>query len=396
MNFEEDNASNSKLPIRKKFSIRELGGAFGDWGTLIPFLIGYISIVGLNPAGIFLTLGITNIVLGVKYNLPLPVQPQKTIGTIALSQKWDPNLVISTGLGTGIIWTILGLTKTLNRIVKKIPIITVRGIQLGLGLILGWTAISLIFYDNLFEILLGIISISVIILLINSKKVPSAIILVLLGIIILIFTNKLTISNVRFSLPIFEFNIPQWNNLLIGMVLAGIAQLFLTLTNVMIATISLIKDLFPEKENEISADSLAVNMGLMNLINPFLGGMPLCHGSGGLAAQYAFGARSGGSMILEGILEIFLGLFFSETLFLIFIEFPQAIFGAMLLYTSYLLVRISFKDYKLKSLPIIITSGMICIIFHIVFENSIIGSFSITLGFFVGLILYLIFSKRIN
>ncbi|MFX1460659.1 MAG: putative sulfate/molybdate transporter, partial [Promethearchaeota archaeon] len=88
MNFEEDNASNSKLPIRKKFSIRELGGAFGDWGTLIPFLIGYISIVGLNPAGIFLTLGITNIVLGVKYNLPLPVQPQKTIGTIALSQKW--------------------------------------------------------------------------------------------------------------------------------------------------------------------------------------------------------------------------------------------------------------------------------------------------------------------
>ncbi|MFX0026214.1 MAG: putative sulfate/molybdate transporter [Candidatus Hermodarchaeota archaeon] len=396
MNSEEVHESDSKLPIKKKFSIRELGGAFGDWGTLIPFIIGYVSIVGLNPAGIFLTLGITNIILGVRFNLPLPVQPQKTIGAIALSQKWDPNLVISTGLGTGIIWTILGLTKTLNKIVKKIPIITVRGIQLGLGLILGWTAITLIFYDNFFGILLGIISISIIIALINSKKVPSAIILVLLGIGILIFTNKLTISNVRFSLPIFEFNIPQWDNLLIGMVLAGIAQLFLTLTNVMIATISLIKDLFPEKENEISANSLAVNMGLMNLINPFLGGMPLCHGSGGLAAQYAFGARSGGSMILEGILEIFLGLFFSETLFLLFIEFPQAIFGAMLLYTSYLLIRISFKDYKLKSLPIIITSGMICIIFHIIFKNSIIGPFSIILGFFVGLILYLIFSKRLN
>ena len=380
----------------KKFTLREFGGSFGDWGTLIPFIIGYISIVGLNPAGIFLTLGITNIILGIKYNLPLPVQPQKTIGTIALSQKWNPNLVISTGLGTGIIWTILGLTKTLNKIVKKIPIITVRGIQLGLGLILGWTAFTLIFYNNLLGILLGIISISIIIALINSKKVPSAIILVLLGIVILIFSNKLTLFNVRFSLPIFEFNIPQWNNLLFGMVLAGIAQLFLTLTNVMIATISLIKDLFPEKEGVISANSLAVNMGLMNIINPFLGGMPLCHGSGGLVAQYAFGARSGGSMILEGILEIFLGLFFSETLFLVFIEFPQAIFGAMLLYTSYLLVRISFKDYKMKSLPIIITSGMICIIFHIIFKNSIFGSFSITLGFFVGLILYLIFSKRLN
>jgi len=396
MNSEEDPESSSKLLMEKKFSIRELGGAFGDWGTLIPFIIGYISIVGLNPAGIFLTLGITNIVLGVKYNLPLPVQPQKTIGTIALSQKWSPNLVISTGLGTGIIWTILGLTKILNRIVKKIPKITVRGIQLGLGLILGWTAITLIFFDNLFGIFLGIFSISIIIALINSKKFPSALILVLLGIFILFFTNELTLSNVRFSLPIFEFNIPQWNNILLGMVLAGIAQFFLTLTNVMIATISLVKDLFPEKENTISANSLAVNMGLMNLVNPFLGGMPLCHGSGGLAAQYAFGARSGGSMILEGILEIFLGLFLSETLFLIFREFPQAIFGAMLLYTAYLLVRISFKDYKMKSLPIIITSGVVCIIFHIIFQNSDIGSFSITLGFFVGLILYLIFSKRLN
>ena len=231
MNSEEAHESSSKLPMGKKFSIRELGGAFGDWGTLIPFIIGYISIVGLNPAGIFLTLGITNIILGIKYNLPLPVQPQKTIGTIALSQKWDPNRVISTGLGTGIIWTILGLTKTLNKIVKKIPTITVRGIQLGLGLILGWTAITLIFFDDLFGILLGIISISIIIALINSKKVPSALILVLLGIFILIFTNRLTLSNVRFSLPTFELNIPQWNNLLLGMVLAGIAQLFLTLTD---------------------------------------------------------------------------------------------------------------------------------------------------------------------
>lgn len=70
-----------------KFTIRELGGAFGDWGTLIPFIIGYISISGLNPSGIFLCLGITNIVLGIRYNLPLPVQPQKLIGAIAISEK---------------------------------------------------------------------------------------------------------------------------------------------------------------------------------------------------------------------------------------------------------------------------------------------------------------------
>ncbi|MFX0071960.1 MAG: putative sulfate/molybdate transporter, partial [Candidatus Hermodarchaeota archaeon] len=310
----------------KKFSLREFGGAFGDWGTLIPFIIGYVSIVGFNPAGIFLCLGITNIILGIRYNLPLPVQPQKTIGSVALAQKWTPSMVISTGFGTGIVWTVLGFSKKLNKIVEKVPMLAVRGIQLGLGLILGWAAL-LLCYDN---ILLGIISFSIILVLIKNKKIPSAIVLMFLGFFLIFFTGAVYISEITFKTPEFTFFLPSWEELLIGMLLAGIAQLFLTLTNVMIATVSLVKDLFPEKEDIIDANSLAFNMGAMNLINPFIGGMPLCHGSGGLAAQFAFGARTGGSMIFEGILEIILGLFFSQTLFLLFTTFPRAILGAML------------------------------------------------------------------
>jgi len=368
-----------------KFNLKEFGGALGDWGTLIPFVIGYVSIVGLNPAGVFLCLGITNIILGIKFNLPLPVQPQKTIGTIALSQSqpWSPNLVISTGFGTGIIWAILGFTKLLDKIVRKVPQVIVRGIQLGLGLILGWTALQLIGTD----ILLGIISISVIIVLFKFKRIPSSIVLVALGIILIIWNQSIILSDIQFKLPIFTFQIPQWENIIWGMLFAGIAQLFLTLTNVMIATVSLIKELFPEKDEEVTASDLALNMGLMNIFTPFLGGIPLCHGSGGLASQYAFGARTGGSMILEGLLEIFLGLFLSDTLFLIFTSFPEAILGAMLIYTAFLLAKISFKDYSLKTVPIIITSAVLCLIFNI------------TVGFVVGLVLYYIFKlieKKLN
>lgn len=362
-----------------KFSLREFGGAFGDWGTLLPFIIGFVLIVGFNPAGIFLCLGITNIILGIKYNLPLPVQPQKTIGTVALSQKWTPSMVISTGFGTGIIWTVLGFSKKLNKIVERVPTTAVRGIQLGLGLILGWAAI-LLFADN---IILGIIAVAIILVLIKNKRIPSAIILMFMGFFIIFYTGAVVASDVIFQLPTFTFYIPNWQDLIIGMLLAGIAQLFLTLTNVMIATVSLAKDLFPEKEDAIDANSLAFNMGVMNLINPFIGGIPLCHGSGGLAAQYAFGARSGGSMIFEGILEIILGLFFSHALFLLFTTFPKAILGAMLLYTAFLLGRIAFKEFNLKTLPIIIISAIFCFI-------------NITLGFIVGLVLYLIFKKRLE
>ena len=364
----------------RKFSLREFGGAFGDWGTLVPFIIGYVLIVGLNPAGIFLCLGITNIILGIKYNLPLPVQPQKTIGAVALSQQWTPSLVISTGFGTGIIWTVLGFSKKLNKIVEKVPTTAVRGIQLGLGLILGWAAV-LLFADN---IILGFIAIAIILALIKNKRIPSAIILMFMGFFIIFYTGAVSASDIMFQLPIFTFYIPNWQDLVIGMILAGIAQLFLTLTNVMIATVNLAKDLFPEKKDDIDANSLALNMGAMNLITPFIGGIPLCHGSGGLAAQYAFGARTGGSMIFEGILEIILGLFFSHLLFLLFTTFPKAILGAMLLYTAFLLGRIAFKEFNLKAFPIILISAILCFIINI------------TVGFIVGLAIYLLFRKRIE
>jgi MFS superfamily sulfate permease-like transporter len=380
--LESNEKESSEQPIEKykKLSLREFSGSLGDWGVLIPFVIGYIAIVGLNPAGIFICLGITNIILGIKYNLPLPVQPQKTIGTVAISQKWSPNLVISTGFGTGIIWAILGLSKQLNKIVKKVPVVAVRGIQLGLTLILGWAAIIMI-NDNL---ILGFICISIILLSIKIKKVPSAIILMFIGIFILFYTGIVYISDITVDLPQFEFQVPTLDNILIGMLIAGIAQLFLTLTNVMIATIALVKDLFPEKENIIDANSLALTMGIMNLINPFIRGMPLCHGSGGLAAQYAFGARTGGSMIFEGILEIILGLFFSELLFLVFNQFPKAILGAMLIYVALLLGRVAFKDFNLKAFPIILISAIICFALNIV------------LGFFMGLVLFFIFRKKIE
>jgi predicted benzoate:H+ symporter BenE len=362
--------------IRRKFTITELSGAFGDWGTLIPFVIGYISVVGLSPGSIFLCLGITNIILGVRYNLPLPVQPQKTISSIALAQKWNPNLVISTGFGTGIVWTILGFSKKLNNIVQKVPKITVKGIQLGLSLILGLSALLYI-SDN---IVLGIISLAIILAFIKFKKIPTALILTGFGIFLLFLYNKISLSDLLFSVPSLQFHIPNIIDLLKGMILAGIAQLFLTLTNVMIATISLMRDLFPDKSN-IDANNLAINMGAMNLMIPFIGGFPLCHGSGGVAAQYAFGARTGGSMIFEGIIEIILGLFFSNMIFSFFSQFPISIFGAMLLYVSFVLAKVSLEDFNKKTFWIIVISAIFCFILNIF------------IGFMIGLILFLIYRK---
>ncbi|MBD3215017.1 MAG: hypothetical protein GF311_20565 [Candidatus Lokiarchaeota archaeon] len=369
---------NFKEKAARKFTLNELSGAFGDWGTLVPFLIGYVSLVKLNPAGIFLCLGLTNIILGIRYNLPLPVQPQKTIGTIALSQKWTPNKVISTGFSTGIVWFILGATKILDKITKKVPKLSVRGIQLGLSFILGWSAVILFINDYI----IGSIALIIIILFIRWEKVPTAIFLVILGVCIMIFSGILTIDVLAFNIPYFPFHLPTIENIIIGFLVAGIGQLILTLTNVMIATIALVKELFPEAKSDINSNNLASNMGVINLISPFFGGMPLCHGSGGLAAQYAFGARTGGSMIFEGTIELVLGLFFSDLLFTVFIYFPEGILGAMLIFTSFTLGKVALKKIEdWKTIPLIIVSALICFFLNI------------TIGFIIGLLFYLIYKK---
>jgi MFS superfamily sulfate permease-like transporter len=152
----------------------------------------------------------------------------------------------------------------------------------------------------------------------------------------------------------------------------------------MVATVNLAKDLFPDQDTKLDSNSLAFNMGAINLVSPFIGGMPLCHGSGGLVAQYAFGARTGGSMILEGILEVVLGLFFSEALFLIFLAFPKAILGAMLLYAALLLGKVAFTNLKVKTFPIIVISAIFCFFINI------------TAGFIISVLLFLIFKKKLK
>jgi len=68
-----------------EFSIREFGGSLGDFGTLLPFTVGYIVICGFEPAGLLFGIGLTNIFLALIYRIPLPVQPKKVVGSVALS-----------------------------------------------------------------------------------------------------------------------------------------------------------------------------------------------------------------------------------------------------------------------------------------------------------------------
>jgi len=206
--------------------------------------------------------------------------------------------------------------------------------------------------------ILGIISIAIVIVLRKSRYAPAAIVLMALGIIIVAVQGKLSgVIHPGFTLPpITTFSpVEIWQ----GFVLAGFAQIALTASNAVIATSALIKDYWPDKP--VSEKKLALNQGIMNAVVPFFGGMPMCHGAGGLAGQYYFGARTGGTNIIEGIIEISLGLFLAGSIATLFILFPQSIIGAMMLLVGIQLTTFvrDIKPHQITIIALVVTLSLL-------------------------------------
>jgi len=99
---------------------------------------------------------------------------------------------------------------------------------------------------------------------------------------------------------------------------------------------------------------------LMNLINPFFGGIPTCHGSGGMVGHYTFGGRTGGSVILYGVFYLVLGLFFGKGFDALIGVFPLPVLGVLLLFEGLMLMLLVQDVAASKTdLPIALLVGMI-------------------------------------
>lgn len=323
----------------------------GDFGTLFPLAIGLIVVCGMDPAALFVMMGLTNIVTGLVYRLPMPVEPMKVVSVAAIAQGWTASMVASSGFGLGLVWLALHLSGVVRRLARVTPTYLIRGVQLALAILLAREALKMIAPEPW----LGILAVSIILLLRESRHAPAAVVLMGTGILIAAIRGDLS-GKVAFGLSLPRFAPPVWRDVWRSMLLAGLAQVPLTVTNAVLATATMIRDLFPEKA--VSEGRLALNTGLMNIASSFFGGMPMCHGSGGLAGQYYFGARTGGTNILEGLIEIGLGIFLGRSLAGVLAAFPTAIIGAMMLMVAIQLARPVIALRRAPLLLALLTAGV--------------------------------------
>jgi MFS superfamily sulfate permease-like transporter len=322
-----------------EFNLRELAGSMGDFGTLFPLAIGYITVCKLDPAGLMVMMGLANIVTGLVYRLPMPIEPMKVLAVVAIAQHWSPSMVYASGFAMGVIWLLFAVTGIMGWIARVTPNSVIRGIQVALGVFLAVEALKMLSTWWM----IGILSILTVLVLRQNRYAPAAIVLMVLGVSVMLIKGQFQhVELPGLSLPaITTFRLDEvWQTLL----LAGFAQIPLTATNAVIATSALIKTYWPQKP--VRERRLSLNTGIMNLILPFFGGMPLCHGAGGLAGQYYFGARTGGTNIIEGLIEISMGLFLATSTAGLFAVFPTAIIGAMMFLVGVELVKFA-KDIRL-------------------------------------------------
>lgn len=333
----------------------------GDFGTLLPLAVGYIAVCGLDPAGLLIMMGLANILSGIFYKLPMPIEPMKVIAVVAIAQQWTPSMVYASGFAMGIVWLIFALTGFIRQIEKFTPQSVIQGIQASLGILLAIQAFQMISTGWV----VGVISVFIIITLKNNRYAPAAIVLMAIGLVTVFaggHADKIAIPS--FTLPqLTSFHAKElWQVLF----LAGFAQIPLTVTNATLATSSMISHYWPEKP--VSTVQLSWNQGIMNALFPFFGGMPLCHGAGGLASQYYFGARTGGANLFEGLIEISLGLFFSASIVGIFTYFPIAIIGGMMFLVGIELTRFAWTTRLTIDIVPLITTVAIA-----VFINMAVG-----------------------
>src|SRR5512139_4023106 len=127
-----------------EFNLRELAGSMGDFGTLLPLAIGYIVVCGLDPAGFLVMMGLANIVTGLVYRLPMPIEPMKVLAVMAIAQRWSPSMVYASGFAMGVLWLVFAATNLIGWIARITPKSVIYGIQITLGILLAVEALKML------------------------------------------------------------------------------------------------------------------------------------------------------------------------------------------------------------------------------------------------------------
>jgi MFS superfamily sulfate permease-like transporter len=338
---------------KNTFSLFEWSGAFGDIGILLPLAFAFVIFNGYSPRTLFLLWGVAYIATGFYYKVPVSVQPLKAMAVIAIAGGFLPHQLSSTAFFYGIILVLISLTGVLKLLQAFFTPAIVRGIQVGIGLILVQKAAEMVVEKGLFlgwessrpllNVGLMLLAVAVLWFFQFRKKIPLSI-FIIFGSILLAFLLKVDVKTPPNGAHLISPALPDLSFFMVALVYLVLPQLPLTLGNAVFAASDISHQLWGEKAERVTPRKLGLSIGIINVFIGLFGGFPICHGSGGMAAHHQFGGKTGGTTIILGSLLILVSLFSPLYRFIFFIPLP--VLGALLFITG---LKMAFFIKKLDS-----------------------------------------------
>jgi len=356
----------------------------------------------MNATSVLLVVGLAYIISGVFYRLPIPVQPLKAVAAIAIAGGLSPGIISASGLIMAAFLLLMAGTRAIKQVTKLFPKVIIRGIQLGVGLILVETGLLLVSkkqiiigggddLTTLFNLsiptgwIIALVLGVIFILFLRNKKVPASLVLLGLGIPVGMFWRSylgpLTIS---FGISLPSIGVPSLADLSTALTLLVVPQIPLTIGNAVFATADTAKAYFGPKAKKVTPKALLTTMGIVNLGAGLLGGIPICHGSGGLTAHFRLGARTGIAPLLIGIPLLLIAVFLDGNIVPIFALIPYAVLGVLVIFVG-IQHSLLIRDLKSKKEILVVLAVAIP---GLLTTNLAIGLAS-------GIFLYFVFTNRL-
>jgi len=359
----------------------EVAGALGDLGTFLPDVVALAKspVSPLpNPSAMVFFSGAWSLWAGLLFDLPMPIQPMHAVVAVALTEGLSYPQIVASSVWLGGAFFVLGALGLITFVQRVIPLSVVRGLQLGLGLKVFGTGVTLAIKgchggwwqstDGVVEVALLAVAGLVAVGLYGDRNRPASLVLFLLGIGRAVCSSRADFSALGQAglywpvspLALSDISSDDWMQALYR---SALPQLPVTLLNAVVSTARLATDLYPHRGRRAdepgsrsargeggpaSVTRIALSIGLMNVASGWLGHFPSCHGCGGLAAQHLFGARTGSSMVLMGLVKMGLAVWLGPRLLDALTLFPNSVLG-VLLALSGVELAVACRDMRAKA-----------------------------------------------
>jgi len=361
-----------------KLTRSEISGAFADLGVLIPLEAALVAVNGLNPTSTLLGVGIVYIAAGWYFRLPMPVQPLKALAAIAIARELSPDVIAAGALLMSLSLVVLAVSGAMDRVYAIVPIPVVRGIQLGLAYVLIRGAFSMLekpLSPSVPQMTLSIGDVAVpvmlalaplfllgVALLVKKPIVPASLAVLAAGIGVGLYLGRWHGASVLGPAPVTP-GVPGVGAFGTAAAVLLTAQLPLTIANSVIATADASRTYFPDQAERVTPRRLSLSIALSNLWAGLFGGLPTCHGSGGLTAHYKMGARSPLATTLLGIILIAAAIVFGSAAQSVRTVVPLPFFGVLLLFVGVQHASLALNVERRSDLAYVGLAGVLALLF---------------------------------